>query len=343
MNNPFFCNWRTVSLAVPALMMVLAPVARAADGWMTNYGEAKTLAAKENKDILMDFTGSDWCVACAVLKKEVFSQDVFRQEAPKHFVLLMLDYPQQKPLSAELTAQNEKLQLLYNIDKFPTLLLTDAKGRPYATAGYDDRLQGPEAYNELFAKLRKVKTARDEAFKKSETAEGLEKAKSLYEGLKAMGSEIATAYYKEEFDKIIEADTADTLGLKAKKEYQAKREALETMLEELQSKEKTSEYTAAVDAFIDREKVKGVELQDLLLTKLAVLGPADLAKAPALLDEVIKVDETSLLAERARSIQGRVKVMMEQIEKSQKDPGAGAEDPVAGAKATPAPAPEPKN
>ena len=119
MNNPFFCNWRTVSLAVPALMMVLAPVARAADGWMTNYGEAKTLAAKETKDILMDFTGSDWCVACAALKKEVFSQDVFRQEAPKHFVLLMLDYPQQKPLSAELTAQNENSSCSTTSTNFP--------------------------------------------------------------------------------------------------------------------------------------------------------------------------------------------------------------------------------
>ncbi len=337
-----FFNSRLLSPVVAVLVVMASPAAYAADGWSTDYEAAKKQAAKENKDLLIDFTGSDWCVSCAALKKEVFSKDAFKQEAPKHFVLVMLDFPQQKPLSEELSAQNEKLRVFYGIDKFPTLLLTDAKGRPYASTGYDENLKGAEAYNEHLATLRKVKGVRDEWFKKAEAGTELEKAKALYEGLKSMGSEIATTYYEEEFDQVIALDTADTLGLKAKKEYAKKREGLETMLTELQSHEKTKEYTAAVDAFIAEHKVKGQELQDLLLTKLAVLGPGDLEKAPALLDEVIKVDEKSVLAERARGIKERVKVMMEQIEKSKKDPAA-TEDPVVEEKAEPTPAPEPKN
>ena len=101
--------------------------------------------------------------------------------------------------------------------------------------------------------------------------------------------------------------------------------------------QKTKEYTEAVDAFIAREKVSGPNLQDLLLTKLTVLGPADLDKAPALLDEVIKVDAGTELAERARSIKLRVIEMRKQIEKS-KDPTAGGlEDPVVEEKEAPAP------
>ena len=88
--------------------------------------------------------------------------------------------------------------------------------------------------------------------------------------------------------------------------------------------QKTREYTAAVDAFISAEKVSGKELQDLLMTKLAVIGPGELDKAPALLDEVIKVDPTSELAGRARAIKERVAGMREQIEKSKADPAAGA-------------------
>lgn len=334
-----FSNWRAVSLAVPALILMLAPAARAADGWMTDYEAAKAMAAKEQKDILMDFTGSDWCVSCAALKKEVWDKDVFKQEAPKHFVLLMVDYPQQKPLSAELTAQNEKLQATYNIDKFPTLLLTDAKGRPYAMAGYDEKLLGPEAYNQLFADLQKVRTARDTAFKKAEGAQGKAKALALYEGLKSMGSEVTAAYYKEELDQVIALDEGDTLGLKAKKAYTAKRQALDAKLEDLMMNQKTAEYTSAIDAFIAEEKAAGKDLQDLLLTKLTVLGPGDLDKAPALLDEVVKVDPASELAERARNIKARVIEMRQQIEKSKQDPAAGAlEDPIVEEKEAP-PAP----
>ena len=105
--------------------------------------------------------------------------------------------------------------------------------------------------------------------------------------------------------------------------------------------QKTKEYTDAVDSFIAREKVSGMNLQDLLLTKLTVLGPADLDKAPALLDEVIKVDGTTELAERARAIKLRVIEMRKQIEKSKDSTSAGLEDPVVGEKE--AAAPEKKN
>ena len=40
--------------------------------WYQNYNQAKELAKKENKYMLMDFTGSDWCPWCKKLSKEVF-------------------------------------------------------------------------------------------------------------------------------------------------------------------------------------------------------------------------------------------------------------------------------
>lgn len=326
MMTPSFSAWRTCCAAVPALVLATAPALRAADGWITNFEEAKAAAVRENKDLLIDFTGSDWCAACAALQKEVWDKDVFKQEAPKHFVRVMIDFPQEKPLGKELTQQNEKLQEVYEIKYFPTVLLADAKGRPYAMTGYDEKLKHPEAYNEHLAALRKVRTVRDEAFKKAEAAAGLEKAKSLYAGLQAMGPDVASTYYKAELDQVMALDTGDTLGLKAKKEYAAKRSALEAQLEDLQLNQKTREYTAAVDAFIAKEKVTGKELQDLLMTKLAVIGPGELDKAPALLDEVIKVDPATELAERARSIKLRVVEMRKQIEKSREDPASGGRE-----------------
>ena len=320
-------TWRALAAAVPALILAFSPAVRAAEGWGTNFEEAKAAAAKDNKDILMDFTGSDWCGWCIKLQKEVFTKDGFKQEAPKHFVLLELDFPQKTELPKELKEQNEKLQETYAIEGFPTILLTDAKGRPYAKTGYLPG--GPEAYNEHLTELRKVRETRDTGFKKAEAATGLDKAKAIHEGLQALDPEVVTGYYTDEVTQIIALDSADTLGFKAKQDYGDKRNKLDAELQELAQNQKTKEFAAAIDTFIASEKVTGVNLQDLMMTKLQVLGPADLDKADSLLDEVIKVDAKSELAERAQSIKERIVEMRKQVEKSKKDPAAGAGEPAA--------------
>lgn len=327
-------SWRALAAAVPALVLSFSAALQAGEGWGTNFEEAKAAAAKDNKDLLMDFTGSDWCGWCIKLQKEVFTKDAFKQEAPKHFVLLELDFPQQKELPKELKEQNEKLQETYAVEGFPTIMLTDAKGRPYAKTGYMPG--GPEAYNEHLAELRKTREARDAAFKKAEGASGLDKAKAIEEGLKALEPEVVAAYYKDEVEQVIALDTADTLGYKAKKEYGDKRSKLDTQLEELAQNQKTKEFSEAIDAFIAKEKITGVDLQDLMLTKLQVLGPGEIDQADALLDEVIKVDEKSELAGRAKSIKERIVEMRKQVEKSKNDPAAGEEDPVVPEKDAPA-------
>ena len=319
-------SWRALAAAVPALILTFSPAVRAGEGWGTNFEEAKAAAAKDNKDILMDFTGSDWCGWCIKLQQEVFTKDGFKQEAPKHFVLLELDFPQKTELPKELKEQNEKLQETYAVEGFPTILLTDAKGRPYAKTGYLPG--GPEAYNEHLTGLRKVRETRDAAFKKAEAASGLEKATAIHEALKALDPEVVAGYYKDEVTQIIALDPTDTLGLKAKQEYGGKRSKLDAELQDLAQNQKTKEFTAAIDTFIATEKVSGVDLQDLMMTKLQVLGPADLDKADGLLDDVIKVDTKSELAERAQAIKERIVEMRKQVEKSKKDPAA-ADEPAA--------------
>ena len=64
--------------------------------WVNEFEKAKQTAATEGKDLLMDFTGSDWCGWCIRLHKEVFDLDAFKTAAPKNFVLVELDYPNDK-------------------------------------------------------------------------------------------------------------------------------------------------------------------------------------------------------------------------------------------------------
>jgi thiol:disulfide interchange protein len=96
--------------------------------WLTSLPQAQALAQKENKLVLVDFTGSDWCVWCKKLDAEVFSKAEFASYASKHLVLVELDFPSHKPQPPSLKAANEALMRKYNVKGFPTLLVIKPDG-----------------------------------------------------------------------------------------------------------------------------------------------------------------------------------------------------------------------
>lgn len=128
---------------------------RAADGqWMTDFEAAQAKAAAENKLMLVDFTGSDWCFWCKRLDAEVLSQAEFQEYAAKNFVLVKLDFPRnQSAQPVEVREQNQRLLARYEVEGFPTIFLMDANGKPLAQTGY--RRGGVEAYVEHLKELRK--------------------------------------------------------------------------------------------------------------------------------------------------------------------------------------------
>ena len=73
----------------------------AAEGWLTDMDAARKEAAERKKNLMIEFTGSDWCPPCMQLRANVFSKPDFQKEAQKNFVLLELDYPRSKEQSAE--------------------------------------------------------------------------------------------------------------------------------------------------------------------------------------------------------------------------------------------------
>ena len=109
-------------------------------GWETDYEKAVAKAKAENKQVLLDFNGSDWCGPCIEMRKRVFSSRDFTAYASKNLILVDLDYPQRKKQSAELKKQNEKLGAQYGIDEkgFPTIILLDLAGKVVREfTGYD--------------------------------------------------------------------------------------------------------------------------------------------------------------------------------------------------------------
>ena len=311
---------RTPTLrALAALVLTAASPLHAAEGWTEDFAKAQKTAAAEGKDLLIVFTGSDWCGWCIRLQKEVFTKDAFKDDAPKHFVLVELDFPQQKEQADELKKQNAELQEKFGIEGFPTIVLADAKGRPYAKTGYQEG--GPEKYVKHLAELRKVREDRDEAMKKADAASGLEKAKLIAAALDKIDDDVVEKFYSEEVDQIIALDKDDSLGMKKKKETAGKMDALNKDLETLGTSGKLKEFEERIEKFIADEKLEGEEKQQLMMQRLQVYGPDRLEEADKLMDAVIKIKADSDTATQAKAIKERIVEMKDQIDKSKKAEG----------------------
>ena len=100
--------------------------------WHYNLDEAKTIAQRDHKLILLNFSGSDWCGPCIRMHKEIFDSKSFAGFADTSLVLVNADFPRMKKnqLSASQQELNNKMADLYNSKgKFPYTLLLDEQGK----------------------------------------------------------------------------------------------------------------------------------------------------------------------------------------------------------------------
>ncbi len=121
--------------------------------WLTDFKEASKRAQEQNKAMLLDFTGSDWCGWCIRLKKEVFDEKEFQDYAKENLILVELDFPRTKELPKKTKEQNEQLSQEHQITGFPTIVLLDSRGKLVGKTGYQEG--GPQKYVEHLKKILK--------------------------------------------------------------------------------------------------------------------------------------------------------------------------------------------
>jgi len=136
-----------------AVISALALYSASAGEWLTDLPKAQAQAKKENKLVMLDFTGSDWCSWCFKLKDEVFDLKEFKDYADKNLVLVEVDFPQKKKLSAEQTKANNALQEKYSIQGYPTIIILNGEGKKVGELGY--MKGGPKAFVAALEKLKK--------------------------------------------------------------------------------------------------------------------------------------------------------------------------------------------
>src|SRR5690606_25528662 len=121
--------------------------------WLTDLPKAQAQAKAENKMVLLDFTGSDWCPPCKALHKNVLSKPEFEAYAKTNLVLVEVDFPNKKPQSAELKKANKDLQKKFNIEAYPTIIVLDSEGKEiHRKTGY-----GGASVKDFIAGIEKLK------------------------------------------------------------------------------------------------------------------------------------------------------------------------------------------
>lgn len=112
--------------------------------WEENLETALQKAKTENKAVLVNFTGSDWCQWCIRLSNEVFSQPEFEEYADENLILVRLDFPRNIEQSPETKMYNNQLAQRFGVQGFPTILLFNSQGQIVLQTGYQPG--GPVSY-----------------------------------------------------------------------------------------------------------------------------------------------------------------------------------------------------
>ena len=106
--------------------------------WYDNLNEARRVAQRDGKHLLIDFTGSGWCVYCKRLHEEVFTKPAFHDAVMDSFVCVTLDFDEQLAARRDRPhpEQSDQLREALGIVGLPTVALMSTKGVVYDQLEY---------------------------------------------------------------------------------------------------------------------------------------------------------------------------------------------------------------
>ncbi len=180
---------------VIAAAAALAPSFAGGDNraaWVDDFDDAVKLAKQTKRDLLVDFTGSDWCMWCKRLHEEVLNHDEFVRAAQANFVLVELDYPHSDDAKSKVPnpKRNAELAKQYKVGGYPTVLLMTQDGEVYGRTGYV--AGGVEPYvkriGDLHAAGIKAVEQAEQIAKEFGSAEGDARVKLVDQAIERLGA-----------------------------------------------------------------------------------------------------------------------------------------------------------
>ena len=119
--------------------------------WSEDWIAAAQDARQNQKMILLNFSGSDWCGWCKRLEAEVLDTEEFKTYASGNLVLVKLDFPRRIAQSDFTKRRNRELAQKYGIGGYPAIVVLNDSGEEVGRLGYQPGGPGP-----FIKKLRKM-------------------------------------------------------------------------------------------------------------------------------------------------------------------------------------------
>jgi len=109
------------------------PKADYAGTWLADLEEARALAARTNRAIVVLFTGSDWADPAQELEKTLLSKPLFTEYAAEHLVLVKADFLRKTPLPEDARRRIYSLAMRFGVRTVPTFIVLGPDGRRRGT------------------------------------------------------------------------------------------------------------------------------------------------------------------------------------------------------------------
>lgn len=158
--------------------------------WTMDYDSALKLAADKDLPVLLNFTGSDWCIWCKRMDEQVFAKDQWKEYAGSNVVLVTLDFPRNKSVvPPDFQKRNDKLKKKFEIQGYPTYVVLESDGKTRLGQLGAGTEKTAESFIKEFEGLLKMSSSYVAALAKQDPAKA-EALKAAIKDLKAARKEL---------------------------------------------------------------------------------------------------------------------------------------------------------
>lgn len=222
--------------------------------WLTNIEEAKKQALAENKQLLLFFTGSDWCGFCIRLEEAVLSTPEFREKLEQNYVPVVLDFPNKKELPEDVKEQNKEMKELLKVSGFPTVFIVSPELLPHGRmVGFGGAKSFWESFNDALDRSTKLKSIPESNHvAKITTLEALDPV------LATIPSEMIRYGWLEHLERVVSGDSSSNADLKSKWNN-----TLVSVKQEIEDEEHVAQATKELQA-MSRSQASAAEILEFL-------------------------------------------------------------------------------
>jgi thioredoxin-related protein len=277
-------------VALLALSPALSAPAR--EGWHPSFADAQAASARSGKGIFLCFTGKEWSAVCRQFEQHFLADPGFTEMLKKDFEPVQLDVSAFRDMTGkeeDPMPEEARLKLEFEVTTFPVVFLIGRDGRPYAVTGF--RPGGIDSYAKHLEKLRESHAQQEALLARARQSSGPRRAELIAQALPDIGAFRMAQFYGDLMREVVKLDPENTTGFARDFEIKLGDHEYVKAMREMDRDLRWSDMLALTDAYIEKYKLTGSELQAALMNRFDILRrQQNFPEMVLTLDEVYRIN-----------------------------------------------------